>query len=47
MFKSNVGICTSEKDAVFLWCRQDQKGAGGVDIHTITIWRKWYVGAPY
>ena len=30
---------------VFFWCRREQKGTGGADIHTITMWRKGYVGA--
>ena len=25
---------------MFSWCEQDQKGTGGADIHTITIWRR-------
>ena len=35
MFKSN-SLCKSEKLVVFFWCRQDQKGTGCADIHTIT-----------
>ena len=35
MFKSN-NLCKSEKLVVFCWYRQDQKGTGGADIHTIT-----------
>ena len=46
MFKSN-SLCKSEKLVVFFWCRRDQKGTDGADIHTIKIWRKGYVGAPY
>ena len=51
MFKSN-SLCKSEKLVVFFllvvffWCRRDQKGTGGADIHTITMWGKGYVGAP-
>ena len=45
MFKSNI-LCKSEKLVVFFWCKRDQKGTGGTDIHTITMWRKGYVGAP-
>ena len=45
MFKSAF-LCKSEKLAVFSWCRQEQKGPGETGIHTITSWRKGYVGAP-
>ena len=36
MFKSN-SLCKSEKLVVFFWYRQDQKGTGGADIHSLTI----------
>ena len=45
MLKSN-SLCKSKKLIVFFWCRRDQKGTGGADTHTTTIWRKGYVGAP-
>ena len=45
MFKSN-SLRKSEKLAVFFWCRRGQKGTGGADIHTVTMWRRGYVGAP-
>ena len=35
MFKSN-SIYKFERLVVFFWCRQDQKGTGGADIHAIT-----------
>ena len=33
-FKPN-SLCKSEKLVVFFWYRQNQKGTGGADIHTI------------
>ena len=32
VFKSN-SLCKSEKLVLFFWCRQDQKGTGGAEIH--------------
>ena len=37
MFKSNSLCKTRTKLVAFFWCRQDQKGPGGADIHTIPI----------
>ena len=44
MFKSN-SLCKSETLVAFFWCRQDQKGTGGGDIHTVTVLRNGYVQA--
>ena len=32
IFKSN-GLCKPEKIVILFWCRQDEKGTGGTEIH--------------
>ena len=37
IFKSNR-LVNPEKNVIFFWCRQDQKGAGGAEIYISTVW---------